>query len=186
MSVNTLNELFFLHERGTQAGVQGIWLSFGASLAPVVCGFLIEAKGWLWFHWLVAILSGANTIMIFFLVPETQYPRDLHKAMDIAMAEEDIVESTTASTANVQQSSKVEGNISELENSEPAVLQQSRTTESGAQNRYTKKTFLQDIKPWSPIHKDASLLGSFVRPWALWCYPSIVWTVMSFSIHVSW
>ena len=84
LSVSTLNDIFFLHERGTQAGVQAIWLSWGSSLAPVICGFLIQDKGWRWYHWLVSIMAGVDMILIFFFVPETQYPRDLHKSIDAA------------------------------------------------------------------------------------------------------
>jgi MFS family permease len=176
LSVDTLNELFFLHERGTQAGVQGIWLSFGASFAPVISGFLIKARGWRWFHWLTAILSGINVITIFFCLPETQYPRDLHKAMDVAVAG-DFVEHVP------QRSTKTEAAISEVEGAN--VVKLTTTAESNPQRNYTKKTSLQDIKPWSPLNKDASLIGAFVRPWALWAYASVAWACLSFSIHVS-
>jgi MFS family permease len=176
LSVDTLNELFFLHERGTQAGVQGIWLSFGASFAPVISGFLIKAKGWRWFHWLTAILSGTNMIMIFFCLPETQYPRDLRKAMDVAVAE-DVIEHAP------QGSTKTEADISEVERA--SVVKLTTTAERNTQRKYTKKTYLQDIKPWSPVNKDDSLIGAFIRPWALWAYASVAWTCLSFSIHVS-
>lgn len=68
-----------------------IWLSFGASCAPVISGFLVKAKGWRWFHWLTAILAGANMIASILFLPETQYSRDLYKAMDVSV-EADVVD----------------------------------------------------------------------------------------------
>src|SRR6266536_1412264 len=82
LSIATLNDLFFLHERGTPTGMQALALSIGNSSAPIVCGFLIQSQGWRWYHLLVSILAGINLLLIFFLVPETEYRRDLHQSMD--------------------------------------------------------------------------------------------------------
>jgi hypothetical protein len=57
-------------------------LSFGNLIAPIVCGFLIQSEGWRWYEWVVSILAGANLLLIFFLAPETDYKRDLHKSID--------------------------------------------------------------------------------------------------------
>src|SRR6201999_2311707 len=57
---------------------------------------------------------------------------------------------------------------------------------SATRNISQKKSYLEELQPWSPGQKEVNLLGSFLRPWATWCYPSIVWSVFSFSIHVTW
>lgn len=69
LSLASLNDLFFLHERGTQSGIQALSLSIGNAVAPVVSGFLIESKGWRWYHWLVVILAGVKWLLIFFSLP---------------------------------------------------------------------------------------------------------------------
>ncbi|KAH8816701.1 major facilitator superfamily domain-containing protein [Xylogone sp. PMI_703] len=174
LSVSSLNDLFFLHERGTQAGVQSIWLCWGSSFAPVICGFLIQSKGWRWYHWLVSILAGFNLILIVLFVPETQYRRDLHKSLDVAFAD-----SQSVGTDFDKSTGKV---LEQIE--DKTVVDRSRTLETTTQTA-EKKTLLQQMKPWSPINRDVSLLASFIRPWSLWAYPSMVWGVMAFSIHVS-
>lgn len=177
LSVDTINDLFFLHERGTQSGVQGLWLCFGATLAPVAGGFLIAAKGWRWFHWVLSIFTGVNALLIFLFVPETQYKRDLHKSLDVAMAE-DSREFTEVSDLNGK------GIVGEIEGE--ITCEQTKTNQSVTQCIYVKKTFWQDIKPWSGVRKDVSLFGAFTRPWALFSYASVVWNVLAFSIHLSW
>ena len=171
LSVDTLHDLFFLHERGTHAGVQAIWLSWGSSLAPVICGFLIEKKGWRWYHWLTTIMAGANMILIFFLVPETQYRRDLHEALDSVGADEEDMDQSPAE-------------MSQSEEMKPEAQHKNAERVVSRSVPLPKRSFAQELKPWSPVQKDVNLLGSFVRPWATWCYPSVVWSVMSFSIHV--
>ncbi|KIW90070.1 uncharacterized protein Z519_09501 [Cladophialophora bantiana CBS 173.52] len=176
LSVGTLHDILFLHERGTQSGVQAIWLSLGSSLAPPICGFLIQDRGWRLYHRLVSIMAGADLILRFFLVPDTQYKRDLNSALDAAGVEEndDMADGQTESHCEMVESKTGSQAIERLEPQRSAV--------PGIK---PKKAYLEGLKPWSQVHKDVNLLGSFIRPWATWCYASVVWSVLSFSIHVT-
>jgi MFS family permease len=168
LSFATINDLFFLHERGTQAGVQGMWLTFGSSMAPVICGYLIQAAGWRWYHWLVTILAGIDVVLIFLFFPETQYPRNLHTSMDITHAIDD---ASFQSDEPEQEKVKTSRTVSTI-NSSPAYPK--------------KKTFIQELKPWSPVDPDVSLVGAFIRPWLVWAFPSMIWGVLAFSLNVAW
>ncbi|KIW12694.1 hypothetical protein PV08_09972 [Exophiala spinifera] len=175
LSVGTLHDIFFLHERGTQAGVQSIWLSLGSSLAPPICGFLIQDKGWRWYHWLVSILAGADLILLFFVVPETQYNRDMQSSLGAVGAEK---ENNGRSIDTPPET--VDPKI--MSGPEVEMLEAQSSTISRVK---PKKTYKEELKPWSPVNKEVNLVGSFLRPWATWCYPSVVWSVLSFSIHVT-
>jgi MFS family permease len=169
-----VDDLFFLHERGAQTGVQAVWLSLGSSLAPVISGYLIQGAGWRWFQWLTAILGGVNVILIFFLTPETSYPRDLHQALDVA---------GVAEHSDEVPEHKTENTTSHFPDSKPAT----NVVESlSASNMPTiaKRSYVTELIPWSPVQKDVNLVGVFVRPWATWAYPSVIWAVLSFSIHI--
>jgi MFS family permease len=176
-----MHDLFFLHERGTQAGVQAVWLSLGSSLAPVIAGFLIQDAGWRWFQWLCAILAGVDLVLIILFVPETQYPRDLHKALDIAGIGEDVVGEDASEDAREDTAEKTINKAAPDLRSETVERVSAPSTVA-----VPKKSFLAELMPWSPVRKDVSLLGAFLRPWATWAYPSMVWGVLSFSIHVCW
>lgn len=113
-------------------------------------------------------------LLIFFLTPETQYPRDLHKSLDVAGIAEnnsEILENISDNTVSGGPESKPETNV--VENLSPRNMP-----------TIPKKSYWTQLKPWSPVQKDLNLVGVFVRPWATWAYPSVIWAVMSFSIHI--
>jgi MFS family permease len=176
ISVSTVNDLFFLHERGTQNGVQSIFLSMGASISPVITGFLIQSKGWRWYHWLLSILAGFDLLWIFFCTSETRYHRDFHQALDVAGAHE-----------NTDQPGGDDNHVTkvELSHEEGNKSKDNTDREAIAPIVPKKRTYLQELKPWSPLVKDANELAAFLRAWATWSYLSVVWVVLSWSLHVS-
>jgi MFS family permease len=167
-----MNDLFFLHERGTQAGVQGTWLSLGSSLAPIVCGFLIQSKGWRWYHWLVTILAGVNVLLVVLLVPETRYHRSQHTPSanpDVSSPmPESKIDIKAAADNKFDNVENVESNHYEIR---PVVPRKQRW---------------QQLNPWSGVDTQVNLGAAFLRPWIVWCYPAVVWACLSFSIHVAW
>lgn len=112
-------------------------------------------------------------MLIFLLVPETQYARDLHEALDsagVGMNHNDVANEKGAET--MQETLSV---------SAGTALAGSTTRDIPT---IPKKSYLSQLKPWSPVQQDVNLLGSFIRPWATWCWPSMAWAVFSFSIHI--
>ncbi|EXJ70650.1 uncharacterized protein A1O5_05640 [Cladophialophora psammophila CBS 110553] len=176
VSVTTTNDLFFLHERGTQCGVQSVWLSLGASLSPVITGFLIQSKGWRWYKWVLSILAGFDLLWIFFCSPETRYRRNLHESVDVAGADE-----FSDKSAGTRQS------LNEIAVSyeEKTTLETSASHQSAIDAPVRKRSYLLELKPWSPVDKDVNVLAAFFRAWATWSYLSIAWAVTSWAIHVS-
>jgi hypothetical protein len=119
-------------------------------------------------------MAGIDLILIFLLVPETQYQRDLHKALDSVGVEANSEPSTHTPPSAPSDIDDKFGN---------------KTTAEFVETRsptVSKKTYLQELVPWSPVHKDVNVIASFLRPWTTWCYPSVVWSVLSFSIHITW
>lgn len=169
MSVGSLFDMFFLHERGRLAGFQGFWLGSGASLAPVISGYLIQAKGWRWYHWLTTILTAATLIATFFLVPETMYGRDLDKALNTAHIGQDMASKPSEELPS------------------PTVQQGKESVEYREHETATlpKRTFLEELKPWSTPN-NASLFTALLRPWVVLRYPSIFWVVWANATNFVW
>jgi MFS family permease len=174
LSLASLIDLFFLHERGTQNGIQALSLSIGNAVAPIVSGFLIQSNGWRWYHWLVFILAGLNWLLIFFFFyPETAYSRDLHQSLEATAVlnhrHGDAEQSGDSKQNNRQLSGKTE--VVAVETSNPALT--------------AKKTVVQELVPWSGSWKGQNLLAAYMRPWAVWVYPSFMWGAVAFALHVS-
>jgi len=61
------------------------------------------------------------------------------------------------------------------------------TTETTAEvTSPPKKTFLEELKPWSKINPDASYIHLFVRPWPLVIYPAVIFAFLIFSVTLAW
>jgi hypothetical protein len=61
------------------------------------------------------------------------------------------------------------------------------TTSSG-QHSLTgvRKTYLQELKPWSPINRDSNYLGLLLRPWPMIVYPATIYSYLTFSAMLAW
>jgi hypothetical protein len=103
-----------------------------------------------------------NAVAIFFLFPETRYFRDNKSD---AVPSSDGQENTDLSEKPRDSTSK------DLDIAPPAV---------------PKKTFLQELNPWSKVHPTAGFLKLFVRPFPLLLYPAVLYSFLTFSASVSW
>lgn len=170
--MDTIKDLFFLHERGFQSGVLGMVFVLFSTLAPLISGFLVQAKGWRWYHWLVSIISGIDMLLIFFLLPETNYQRDLHHALDDARAYnvDDIDEKPTHAMPTT-----------DPKTSSPIHIEQATSSDI-----FIAKPYLQQLKPWSSVSFKTSAYWPLVRPWITMIFPAVSWATLAFSAHVSW
>jgi hypothetical protein len=50
----------------------------------------------------------------------------------------------------------------------------------------SKKTFLEELKPWSPINRQTNLLELFLRPWPMILYPATMFGFLSYSAALAW
>ncbi|KIW91721.1 uncharacterized protein Z519_07689 [Cladophialophora bantiana CBS 173.52] len=71
----TIAEIFFLHERAFRVGIYTLLLLGGKNLVPLVSAAIINAKGWRWVFWVVAIVAGFGLVILFLFVPETFWDR---------------------------------------------------------------------------------------------------------------
>ncbi|KAI9374101.1 major facilitator superfamily domain-containing protein [Aspergillus egyptiacus] len=71
----TIAEIYFLHERAYRVGIYTLLLLGGKNLIPLVSAAIIESLGWRWVFWIVAIITGACLVLIFFFLPETFWDR---------------------------------------------------------------------------------------------------------------
>lgn len=165
LSNDIIKDLFFLHERGLQSGVLGMAFILFSTLAPLICGFLIQARGWPWYHWLVSILAGFDLLCIILFVPETSYTRDPHYALDQVGVSGEVVEKS------LQDKDVLGPEISQVEG-QPTT------------GTLSPKPYLQQLKPWSRM-EPSSLGYAYLRPWLFLSFPAMIWTILSFSVHVS-
>lgn len=71
----TVNDMFFMHERGTFMGVFTVFITNGAHVAPIFGGYLAQNAGVRWCYWLPAIVSSVALIVMIPAFPETLFAR---------------------------------------------------------------------------------------------------------------
>ncbi|KAM0749529.1 MFS general substrate transporter [Meredithblackwellia eburnea MCA 4105] len=75
LGAQTVNEMFFQHEKGQKMGVWALLTSMGPPLAPFIMGFVVYNKNWPWLFNLLAIINLAQFFLYLFLGPETLFDR---------------------------------------------------------------------------------------------------------------
>ncbi|CAM1501265.1 Fc.00g104270.m01.CDS01 [Cosmosporella sp. VM-42] len=163
-----INDLYFLHERGSKMAWYVISLAFGSSLGPLCGGYIIEHKGWAWGKWFGAILLGVNLLFIFFFAPETRFHRNTDLSQGISSTE----------SMDTSRESK-NGDVSEVEKAHsPARSTTSFPTTSGK----SVKTYMQLLNPWSGINSHESYWELMLRPIPLLAYPACAFATLIYSL----
>ncbi|KAK0734733.1 major facilitator superfamily domain-containing protein [Lasiosphaeria miniovina] len=172
LGASIVNDLFFLHERGAKMGLYMNFISGGNTLGPLVCGFVITALSWRWHKWISLILTAINFLTVMFLVPETRYRRD--RSMNVADLGSDAPSSTADDVAATDPEKSVrsaeQGNTPGAFDSAPLQL--------------SKKSWAQELNPWSGVSADASLYKMFLRPLPMFAYPCVVYAFLGYAVSL--
>jgi hypothetical protein len=100
---------------------------------------------------------GITAIAIFLFFPETQYTRHSPSVL-----------------------------VDESKPSEKQSASETIQESGGSVAAPSKKTFLQELKPWSKINSEYSYLVLLLRPLPLVVYPAIIFSFLTFSTALGW
>jgi len=91
---STIEQLFFVHERGARSVIWSFAIMAGITLGPLLYSYVISSLSWQMGFWFVSIPLGLATVMVFFFVPETTYVRDKVDilSLDITKGDENSIE----------------------------------------------------------------------------------------------
>ncbi|OTA99252.1 hypothetical protein M426DRAFT_325333 [Hypoxylon sp. CI-4A] len=167
-----INDIYFLHERGSKMSWYIIAIAFGSSLGPLCGGYLIEYQGWPWGKWLSAILLGINLLLIFFFAPETRFQR---RPTQLEGADPNAI--FDGSSENIK-SDKVQQMESGGESSVSSSQTQTIVSDP-------PKTYLQSLNPWSGVASNASYLSLMLRPIPLLAYPACAFASLAYSLALA-
>jgi hypothetical protein len=105
-----------------------------------------------------AIATGLDAIFIFFFFPETQYFRTYSP-------EGNVVTSVGEKTVSAEEEEKATSatHLSEESSARP------------------KKSYLQELKPWSKINPNTGFLKLLLRPWPLIVYPALIYSFLTYA-----
>lgn len=170
---STVTDIFFLHERGEKVSVYGLSVLGGNELGPMVSAFIIQSLGMNWAFFIVAIFIAANTISIFFFMPETMFTAERPAILPASStAHEHTSEKPTLNTAEEVAQTNTEGLVAVDHSKSGEVVR--------------KKGYAKSLSFWGQNDKNVSLGKAFLRPFLLLAYPTIVWSCFIYGFALSW
>lgn len=158
---STVTDIFFLHDRGEKISLYGLSVLSGNELGPLFSALIIERYGMGWAFWIVSFFIFLNAMTILLAMPETKYTG--FRPSIIPQSEEgkkDIM------------ASHDEKDLGE------AVV----NVESPVQ----KKSVIREMTFWSKPDPTVSLTKSFLRPFILLTYPTVVWASFVYGLSLGW
>ncbi|KAF2254809.1 MFS general substrate transporter [Trematosphaeria pertusa] len=161
-----VNDLYYLHERGSKMGIYMNAISGGNTLGPLICGFVVQSLGWRWHKWIAVILTAVNFVAVLLFVPETRYHRD----------------ATTPGISNNISASTSEEAV-DIEKAVSTGVTAIRRTSDEQIPQVPKKTFAQDLKLWSGT-PPTNLFKMFIRPFPMIAYPAVIYSFLCYSISL--
>ncbi|KAJ4317701.1 hypothetical protein N0V84_007220 [Fusarium piperis] len=72
----TVNDQFFVHQRGFGVSMYVLAATLGSFLGPLATGFIVDGVGWRWVYWTFAAIMALVSILAFFFLEETGYDRN--------------------------------------------------------------------------------------------------------------
>jgi len=154
LPVQLVNDIFFLHERGTKIGYYTVCLCLGAT-GPLYAGYMLNAGlGWRLFFYVEAAFAGALFIASFLFVEESMYKRAL----------------STATTPPLQADVDGKGQYSSQE------LELTQIP--------TRKSYAETLKPWTKTDKEANFFKTMFMPFTYFFVPAVFWVITSFGLYI--
>ncbi|KAJ5770826.1 uncharacterized protein N7511_002877 [Penicillium nucicola] len=72
----SINDVFFVQERGLRVGLWNLGLIASVNLTPVISGYVISNMSWRWSFWLEACMYGILLVVVLVFFPETSFNRN--------------------------------------------------------------------------------------------------------------
>lgn len=159
LPVQLVNDIFFLHERGTKLGIYTVCLCWG-STGPLYAGYML-AGGYSWrlYFYVEVAFAGALLILAFLFVEESSYRRKPPTEPENLPSQA----SDSSGERKVFGQDEVEKEHVPVEQIEVQTLVPPR------------KTFIQTLKPWSAIDHDEQFFMTAARSFTYFLVPSVFW-----------
>lgn len=159
-------DVTYLDERGFYFGIY--WSTQNCVSSGIMIGlpYLIADAGWRWFYWLFVITMAISFIFAFFLLPETRFGRSPI--------------SLSGRTIHTDEF----GHTLVMTNEE--ALQRFGHIDTDLRAPEPKRTYLQELKPWSTIAPSAFKVwwGAYVKIGKSFTSPAVIWALLLSSMSL--
>lgn len=171
LPVQLVNDIFFLHERGTKLGVYTICLCLG-SLGPLFAGYMLNGGySWRLFFYVEFAFAVALLVFAFFVVEETTYHRKPAPALSSDENVARVSSGADGATADKERATAIE---------RAAVPTNGGVTISGDVIP-KRKSFAEQLKFWGVWEHDADFFIMMARSFTYFLVPHVFWVVTTYG-----
>ncbi|KAF2014632.1 MFS general substrate transporter [Aaosphaeria arxii CBS 175.79] len=168
---STITDIFFLHERGNVVSIYGLAVLGGNELGPLFSALIVQYLGMDWAFYIVAMFIGLNCITMFFFMPETKY-QGIRPQARYATDADTTKKDQTEMVENVQKDGTPRPELSALPKFEGALV--------------PKRPLVHELQFWGHSDKNVSLRKTFLRPFVLLTYPTVLWACLIYGMSLGW
>lgn len=169
----SINDMFFVHERGRRVGLWNFAVIVSVNIAPVISARVIVNLSWRWAFWLLAITFGVALVLTIFLFPETSFRR----AHSFGADDLDITENINTDPHNRLPASMEKPGLAE-----PISLDIAHGSVSGTAPAW-KKFLGIDAAPTGTL---TQALKALVSPLSLLRHPAVIWGCLMWAVTFTW
>jgi len=176
----SIGDVWYVHERGFRSAIFNLGVLGGINLASPIAGTIIQDYGWKASFWIMGGFFGAQTLLVFFFMPESAYHRpdvlnlDLGSHENVAYALKYEKEHQHHDTDGADTVVDAQGNIVPGPGIRaPSVISQ-------------KRSYLRELLPYTGYNSQDNLFKIMIRPFALLASPVVVWATLLFTTCISW
>lgn len=161
-----LSDITFVHERSFYFGLYWSIQNCVNAGVLIAISYLVAAASWRWYYWLFAITLGVSTLLVFFCCPETKFRR-----------------SPTSLNGQVVYTDDF-GHTHIL--TDPQAIATFSQSDSSTEIDTEKKSFIQGLKPWSPITRSGMevLIRAYLNIVKSFTSPGVIFSLMAASISL--
>lgn len=164
---STVTDIFYLHERGEKISIYGLGVLGGNEIGPLVSAFIIQTLSMRWAFFIVAISIFINQITLIFAMPETKFIGARPQIQPSRLSSDEKVETGNSKTefTHFERASNDGGSV---------------------QSQVSKKSYLQSLAFCPVIDHSVSLRKTFLRPFVLMTYPTVLWSSIVYGMSLGW
>lgn len=205
----TIAEIYFAHERAYRIGIYTMLMLGGKNIVPLLSGLVFQYLDRHWLFWILAIMLGVNLVLTFLFVPETFWDRNPtpnKRSVEESEAAKTnrnykppserpnafaIRRPTTNNVLDVESLSSSINDITQITHNTtqiPVGLTEevNNTTIIDPPSPEQPKSFKSRLAIYSGRHTIDSWWMVALRPFVLYCYPSILFGSLLYSFAIIW
>ena len=157
----------------------------GAFFTPILVGKITHTIGWPWTFYLVAIFTAVLLPAVIFFVPETAYHRAAYLNIDMASSD-DIHLFQKTEDAGHEMTTPNPGTTDQAVGESSAISTSNIRHRTHPDANTPKKTFVQNLMPFSGRKTDENFFKLLIRPFPLFAHPAVMWACLIQGTMIGW